>query len=224
MKLLLILLAVLTFAVTGMAQGDAAATASNDERGFVLDQSTPEEAISALGQPSDDRLDKLSVQKIEKWIAPKRKEKIFRVLTFKEAQGYAKIEMAYLEGKLVMIHYVLQTRLPVEILPRAYGIAFRPLTNELEDNVRPENYSQLRANVQAANYPSYYLMLGVARNSFIAARIFNGGAVPNVAAGGQITRRAKGVPNQKIEFSQPPGKITEIQIISRQLQSSASEK
>jgi hypothetical protein len=224
MKSLLILLAVLTFAVTGMAQGDAAATASDDERGFVLDQSTPEEAISALGQPSNNRLDKLNVQTIEKWIAPKRKEKIFRVLTFKEAQGYAKIEMTYLEGKLVMIHYVLKTRLPVEILPRAYGIAFRPLTNELEDSVRPENYYQLRDNVQVANYPSYYYMLGVARQSFISARIFNSGAEPNVAAGGQITRRARNVPDQRIGFNQPPGKITEIQIISRQLQSSTTEK
>jgi hypothetical protein len=49
--------------------------------GLTLDKSTPEDAIRVLGQPLSDKLDELRFRVIDKWITPRQKQKIFRVLT-----------------------------------------------------------------------------------------------------------------------------------------------
>src|SRR5437870_4967273 len=53
-------------------------------RGLVLNQTTSEDAVKMLGEPASDKVDRLNVSKLSKWLDPKHKEKIFRQLAFKK--------------------------------------------------------------------------------------------------------------------------------------------
>jgi len=53
-------------------------------RGLILNQTNSEDAVRMLGQPASDKVDRLNVAKLSKWLDPKHKEKIFRQLAFRK--------------------------------------------------------------------------------------------------------------------------------------------
>jgi len=71
---LLASLALLT--ANALAQGSNSSRADGF-RGIILNQTTSEDTARILGQPAADKVDRLDVTKISKWLAPKHKEKIF---------------------------------------------------------------------------------------------------------------------------------------------------
>ena len=76
---------------------------SDGWQGLTLDRNTPEDAVRTLGQPASDKIDRLRIHLIDKWITPKHKEKIFRVLTFKNVGDAKQAKLAFLDNKLVRI-------------------------------------------------------------------------------------------------------------------------
>ena len=69
--------------------------------GLVLNKSTAEDATRILGQPASDQTDRLDVQRLSKWLDARQKEKIFRQLSFKNVGDFSRIQLSFLENKLL---------------------------------------------------------------------------------------------------------------------------
>jgi hypothetical protein len=100
-------------------------------RGLVINESTPEDAIRILGQPSSDKRNQsLTLLMIDKWLAGgKYNQKIFGTLTFKKPAVLNEARLSFLEDRLVMI--VLEPRagddsdwFDPDDLPAAFGTKF----------------------------------------------------------------------------------------------------
>jgi hypothetical protein len=133
-------------------------------REFVLNQTTAEAVIRSLGQPSKDRVDKLEVSKIEKWLDPKHKEKIFRRLTFGKVGDFHKMEFSFLDDKLVMIELEFKRNVSPEKLRNLFGVGFAPLGGPAS---LPDKPGQYPVPFFATTFPLAYSMIGVSEKTFI---------------------------------------------------------
>jgi hypothetical protein len=182
--------------------------------GLVIDESTPEDAIRLYGQPLEDKVDRLSIQIVDKWLTPKHKEKLFRKLKFKNIEKADKVELAFQDNKLVMISLGLGSlgeNYPLESLTEKFGvnfIAMKEATNRAEQLIAgegefkvvyklPEQASPIdyETHVGTREVPPYdygYEMIAVSRKSFYWARIMS--------------------------FNTASGKVRDLEIISRKLE------
>jgi hypothetical protein len=80
--------------------------------GLILNQTTVEQAISIMGQPEKDVVDRLTVSELRKWLDDKYTAKIFRELTLGKVGVFHKIQLSFLEDKLVMIDLDFNKGLP----------------------------------------------------------------------------------------------------------------
>src|SRR5438034_3001085 len=71
--------------------------------GLVLNQTTSEGATRIVGQSSCDKVDRIDISILNKWLDPKIKENIFRQLAFKNVGDFSRIQLSFLENRLVMI-------------------------------------------------------------------------------------------------------------------------
>jgi hypothetical protein len=214
-------IALLIIVSTVLIFGQNQDASKHDElSGLVIDQTTPEEAIKLLGSPKRDNVDKIDVQTIERWISPQRKEKVFRILSFEKAKGLQKIELAFLNNRLVLIHFVLDKRIAASDLANVYRITFIPIVNKLDENFHPSDYERYKSNIGVANFPDSYSLIAVSNSSFISAKVFNNGADPKADYSGMVTPRTHPSLSGGTNISSSPlvGKVTEIQIISRKLE------
>lgn len=209
MRLLFTVLIMILCAGVIMAQNQQSANLVK-ERALILDQTTSEEAMKMFGTPTNDNVDKLKIQKIDKWIASKRNEKIFKVLSFDKVRAFERIELSFLDDKLVVIHYILDKKLPARDLAQIYKIEFVPVLDDLSD-FRPSDYEQLKGNIKVANYPNVYYLIAVSKAGFISARVSTDNAYADTRLDRNKIKRSNRV-------TQPQGKITDIQIISRKLE------
>lgn len=209
MRLLFSALILLVCAGIIIAQNQESINSEN-QRALILDQTTPEEVIKMFGPPTKNKVDKLEIQKIDKWVTSKRNEKIFEVLSFDQLTGFDKIELAFLDNKLILIHYVLDKRLLARDLAQIYKIAFVPILNDL-GNFRPSDYEQeIKGNISITNYPNVYYLVAVSKIGLISARVTTDNAYGDSRLDRNKIERANRIrPLQ--------GKVTEIQIISRKL-------
>ncbi|HEX8282608.1 MAG TPA: hypothetical protein VF588_04605 [Pyrinomonadaceae bacterium] len=208
---------ILTLAGLARAQAPAAAEAES-ARGLVLEQTTPAEAAKFFGAPVRDEVGKLKVLKIGRWLTPKVGEKAFRVQTFERVGDLEKIELAFLDDRLVSIHFSMKKRLPAGRLAGTYRVAFTPVTGELREDWGPDDYARKGSGVEVASYPATYHLLAVSKESFIAARVFNGGSDPEVGYGGVVGKRRNGPREMRTAAEPPAGAVTEVQILSRRLE------
>src|SRR6266704_3590018 len=118
---LLASLALLT--ANAFAQGSNSSRADGF-RGLILNQTTSEDSARILGQPAADKVDRLDVTKISKWLDPKHKEKIFRQLSFKNVGDFSLIQLSFLENKLVMIELAFKKILFPVRLNDLFGLEF----------------------------------------------------------------------------------------------------
>ena len=177
-------------------------------RGFILNQSTPEDALRLLGLPAKDSIERLRIFDVDsKWITSKHKEKVFRQLTYKNTQSMDKVEFSFLDGYLVMIDLDLEQETAASALSRIYGIEFIPKVSGLAESWMPGDYERNQGRIYPKTYPTVYSLGGVSTNSFI-------GALVNNSSVGKILRDSIGVRDTG-DF---PGKIARIQIISRVLE------
>ena len=96
-------------------------------RGLILNETTSKDAVDSLGQPASDKVDRLDVSKIGKWLDPKHKEKIFRQLTFKKVKDSRTIELSFLDDRLVMIELEFGKNLKPEKLDDFFAVGFAPV-------------------------------------------------------------------------------------------------
>lgn len=211
-----LILLTLTVASTGFAQEESSG-AEGIERGLVLNQTTPEQAISFLGTAKVDQIGRLKVQTIERWVTPRRNEKIFRQLSFEKAKGLKRIDLSFLDGKLVLIHFRLDKKIPAKNLPLIYGKLFLPVVNNLARDLRVSDYEKYKGHVEVASFPRTYYLIAATKSSFISARVLNSDTEPEIAAGGVITPRSS-TREIRTTASRLVGEVMEIQLISRELE------
>jgi hypothetical protein len=171
---------------------------------LILDQTTPEEALALLGKPAGDKVDQLQFHNIDRWISLRRKDKIFRKMTWKKPAGVDKLDLAFLDGKLVMMRvYYKKKQLPAENLAPAFGINFIGV-EKVSPN--PLEYEQ-NAVTHIENYPMQYYAVAVSPNSFLSALVVD----PNIK---RLLKRMVSVP----VAGYLPGQVALIEIVSRRLE------
>jgi len=92
-QLITILFLTLFFSANAFAQQ------TNQWRGLVLDQATPEQALETLGKPKVDKpAAKFRPMKYDEWFDYKKTS--FRMLEFDKIEGFSKVKLFFLEGTL----------------------------------------------------------------------------------------------------------------------------
>ncbi len=182
---------------------------SSKDKAFILDQTTPEQAVEILGQPQSDKAESIQVLYVDRWIADKFKKAKARVLSFKQFEDLGKVKLTFSNEKLVAINFLLEKEVPAERLSAIYKVQFIPIFNDfgIKDNV--SEFDKLSRNVSAANYPRNYYLVGTGKTSVIAAKIFSSkelpGNIQKANTGAEFLNRKKSI----------TGKAVEIQILSR---------
>jgi hypothetical protein len=174
-------------------------------QGLTLDQSTPDDAVRILGQPVSDKLDRLQIYNIDVWVSPRHKEKIFRVLTYKNIGDVKLAALAFLDNRLVRIHTkYADNKFPAKDLRERFGIDFVLVKGEVPSNSTPSMYEGRKENPVSKGYPAAYYMVGVTQQSLISAFVARGGIKG-------VLEIANGVKKKE------PGSLMHLDIISRTL-------
>lgn len=222
MKYALSFVLILICVAAARAQGQAASGGSN---GLRLGQTTAAEAVAMFGKPARDKGDDLSVLKVGKWLKREGGEKGFRVLTFEQVADLEKAELAFLDDRLVSIHFFLKKKLPARNLPAAYRAGFTPFVRNPRDDWGPSDYERNKSGSLLAYYPDTYYLLSVSKESIIVARVFNSGADPDLPLiDSMIVRRSKDREGKTVTAEAFRGDVKEVQIISRALEKAKADR
>ena len=156
-------------------------------RGLILDETTSKDAIDSLGEPTSDKVDRIEMSKIGKWLDPKHKEKIFRHLTFKKVKDFRTIELSFLDDKLIMIELEYGKSLMPEKLEDSFGVGFAPVGGPADLADEPGQYPPAFSPTQ---YPSSFTLVGISRRAFIWAncQAWSNGAPRSVVRTRQVSR------------------------------------
>jgi len=174
-------------------------------QGLTLDQSTPEDAIRTLGRPISDKIDRLRIHIVDKWITPKHEQKIFRILTFKNVGDAKQAKVAFLDNKLVriLIDYK-EKQFPAEDLKEVFGLDFVLIEGAIPSSSTPSMYEGQKESCVREVYPAAYFTLGVTPRSLIFAFVGRGGI--------------KGAFEQANNLkTKKPGSLLHLDVISRTL-------
>lgn len=163
----------LACAAAGQPSGQTQFSSNPDGfKGFLLNETTVDKTIKALGQPDADKVDKLDVSKIGKWLDAKHNEKVFRQLTYRKSPDFLKVELSYLEEKLVMIDLEFKKEFKPEKLQNLFGVGFALLGGPA---TLPDKPGQYPIAFFATTYPSNYSMVGISDKTFIFVNCASGG-------------------------------------------------
>jgi hypothetical protein len=161
---LLASLALLT--ANAFAQGSNSSRADGF-RGLILNQTTSEDAARILGQPAADKVDRLDVTKISKWLDPKHKEKIFRQLSFKNVGDFSLIQLSLLENKLVMIDLEFKKSILPGSLNAIFGVEFALIGGQSGPSDLPNEPGKYPVRFIPTYYPFDYNLVGISDKTFI---------------------------------------------------------
>ncbi|HYX28058.1 MAG TPA: hypothetical protein VE863_05790 [Pyrinomonadaceae bacterium] len=165
MKQIFILIAlVLTLSPAIFAQANPKADGFG---GLVLNKSTAEDATRILGQPASDQTDRLDVQKLGKWLDARQKEKIFRQLSFKNVGDFSRIQLSFLENKLVVIELDFKKTILPERLDKIFGVEFAVIGGQTGPSDLPNEPGKYPVRFTPTAYPFNYNLIGISAETFI---------------------------------------------------------
>jgi hypothetical protein len=136
-------------------------------RGLILNQTSTEDAIRVLGQPAGDRVDRLNVSKLSKWLDLKYKEKIFRQLDFKNVGDFSRIGLSFLENKLMMIELDFKKNLSPFKIDSLFAVEFAVVGVQGGTFDLPNEPGKYPVRFLPTLYPFTYGMIGVSDKAFI---------------------------------------------------------
>lgn len=179
------------------------------DKAFLLEETSPQQAIEILGKPQSDKSEKIDVLYIGKWIDEKFKKEKYRVLSFDKFEDLGKVKLSFLNEKLVAINFLLERDIPAARLSAIYKVQFIPIFNEFGIKESVGEFDKLSRNVSSAKFPRQYYLVGTGKTSVIAAKIFSGGELAE-----NMMKENTGA---KFVYKPQPitGKAVEIQILSR---------
>lgn len=131
---------------------------------FILNETTPDDIIKLLGTPDADKTNNLDVSKIGKWLDPKYKEKIFRQLSYTKSSDFLKIELSFLDGKLVMIDLEYKKNIQPDKLMNLFNIEFAHLGGPASLPNKPGQYP---IPFFPTGFPPAYSMVASSEKTFI---------------------------------------------------------
>lgn len=198
--------------------------------GLLLDVSTTADAERLLGRPDNQKENaKLTVRRIDRWLAGKQKQKLFKVLAYKHLKGYKSVQLSFLEGKLVMIHLEMPDPdesepdwIDPDELSGLFDIPFKPLS--LTEKLPTLREVQTSVPTEFKKYDWYYQMVAVSDKSIVYAHIDNDKTVggrfglfgPDPTA--ESRERAKKRNRKEMDAEgKYPGYVIFVQLISRSL-------
>jgi hypothetical protein len=174
-KIFMLLVCGALFAANAWAQAGNAPR-PDGFRGLILNQTSSEDAIRVLGQPAADKVDKLDVSKLAKWLDPKFKEKIFRQLSSKNVGDFSRIQLSFLENKLVMIELEFKKNIAPEHLDNIFGLEFAVIGAQSGPSDLPNEPGRYPARFIPEYYPFTYNKIGISEKTFILADCSTGDA------------------------------------------------
>ncbi len=173
--------------------------------GFIIDESTPEQAIVALGKPDSDKTDSCRVYQLDRLLTKATHEKNYRKLEFKDVNGFKKVTLTFSSNKLVVIE-LRPEKLSPNVLESAYGIKMRPLFSGIDQAFNPGSFERDAGEIHAKKYPVWYQLVGKSDKTFVMAGIGNS-SIGSVLGTSAI--------NDNMTY---PGKVEIITIVSRTLE------
>jgi hypothetical protein len=178
-----LLASVALLAANAFAQGNNGPHASAFG-GLVLNTTSSEGATRILGQPVADKTDRLDVSKISKWLDPKHKEKVFRQLSFKNVGDFSRIQLSFLENKLVMIELEFKKNVEPARLDKVFGLEFAIIGGQSGPSDLPNEPGKYPVRFIPTYYPFTYNLIGISEDAFIWADCSTG----DVARPGRVDR------------------------------------
>lgn len=204
-KVVLALLGVLAFGVSAFAQ-ETDKPSPNRWHGLTIDQSTPEDAIAALGQPVSDKTESFRPYPFEKRISTKGKT--FRQLKFKEIKGLDSARLVFTDDKLIFIALDFKDKIPATAIQNNYGIEFEVKVSQMDVSMNPRNYERVQGKLYPKNFPSGYFLQGM------TAEVWIGATIDNSSFGSLMMGSSRG----STGTGAFPGKATSVIILSRSLE------
>lgn len=172
--------------------------------GLIIGQSTPEDAVKALGQPTKQKpADRIRIYTIDKWLDKNHKEKNFLVYEYKKKFGLDAVRLAFRGGVLRVIELDLDEKLTTQAFMNAYDVEFRPVASSIDEAFSPGSYQRREGETGLRNYPVAYYLVGVGEASFISALVDNA-----------TWAQTFGMSNDSVSY---PGKVSWIQLVSRSM-------
>lgn len=175
MRLIKLLSCIVLAGTTAFAQASGKGH-SDRFQGLVLNQTSSEDAIKILGPPAADKTDRLDVSKLAKWLDPKFKEKIFHQIAFKNVGDFSRIQLSFLENKLVMIELEFKRNVAPQHLDSIFGVEFAVIGAASGPSDLPNEVGRYPARLIPEYYPFAYNLIGISDNVFILADCSTGDA------------------------------------------------
>lgn len=162
-------------------------------RGLILDESTYNDAVRVLGQPSSDK--------------QKTKDgKTARYIEFKKPEGFDRVGLQFINGKLAVIMLLKpKTGIAAKDLSTIYGLEFDVKVSGISQAFEPGNYERNQGKVYPKTFPAVYELIAATERTTLQATISNGSF-------GSIMKGSMGVPDTEL-----PGKVMAITMQSRLL-------
>ncbi|HKO36674.1 MAG TPA: hypothetical protein VJV21_09360 [Pyrinomonadaceae bacterium] len=132
---------------------------------LLLNETTVDDALNILGPPDADEIGTLDVSKIGKWLDPKHKEKSFRQLRYKKSPDFFKIELSFLDQRLVMIDLEYKKNVRPQTMSKLFDVDFTELGGPIDLPDKPGQ--QPRGGFITTHWPNFYSMVGISAKTFI---------------------------------------------------------
>jgi hypothetical protein len=174
--------------------------------GLIINESTPEDAIKALGQPVSDKSESFRPYPFDKRISTKGRT--FRHLKFKEIKGLDSARLVFTDDKLVCIFLDLKEKIAASAIQNNYGIDFEPKISAMNSSSNPNDYERHEGKLYPKNYPAGYYLVGTTPEVWIGA------AIDNSSFGSLMLGSSRGSTGSGAF----PGKAVSLIILSRSLE------
>ncbi len=206
MKVKLTFLSILVFAICTLGQDKAQ---TNQWRGLILDEATPEQVLEKFKNPKTDKGNQqFRPLKYNEWFKVKN-NKNFRFIHYENIEGFKDVKLFFLESKLIAIQLEPE-KLAASALEQSYGVDFEVLISGFEQAVNSGDYERDKGKVYPKSFPTVYEVMNKSEKSFLFAGIANNSF-------GTILGKSMGVDVD--DSNSLPGKVYMIQLISRKLES-----
>lgn len=170
--------------------------------GLMLDESTVEDAVAALGKPQKDKQDQKLTTTISNWLD---KESRFRKLEYKKVADVDRANLYFLNDHLKGIEIDLKDPFIAVKLPLYYDVRY--FFQDDTGILRPDPFDYGIRDYQHGKIPTSFRLVGIGDTSFLVALVVHQGA-------SRMLYEQTGV------HTEVPGSVQVIQLVSRLLQTS----
>ena len=196
----------------GMVFAQEIVSGNKKSDAFILEKTSPEQAIKILGKPRSDEIKKLDIVYIDGWVDEKIKKENCRVLHYSPLEDFKNVNLTFLDNRLIAIEFEAKKTIKAAQLSNIYKIKLIPIVNVLGIKRNVDEFDNATKDVSVSEFPQIYYLVGTSQSSVLTAKIFNG----EVKSGNiGITRNLD--PQIKVKIRPITGKVTEIQILSRKI-------